>query len=213
METSNAATRYLVATDGTPSSTHAIDAACDLASRLGGLAELHVVHVVDVLPTSESLGMGLPVSKVDLMQLGRDIVSASCAEATSRFSGSVRGHLAAGDPAREIVRLAADIDAGLVIVATAGRRGISHFLLGSVAEKVVRTAGCPVLVVRPKNHEHAAAEPTIDPPCPDCERARAATPPHPWCARHAEHHAHGETHWEVPPPFAMGMMNFRPSEP
>ena len=212
METINAATRYLVATDGTPSSAHAVISACDLVARLGGLAEVHIVHVVDVVPPAQALGLSISVSTVDLMDLGREIVSASCAQAIGHFAGIVRGHLTEGDPAREIVRVAAQIDAGLVIVATAGRRGVSHLLLGSVAEKVVRTAGCPVLVVRPKNH-HLAVEPTVEPPCSDCERARAATPPQAWCARHAEHHAHGQTHWEIPPPFAMGMMNFRPSDP
>ena len=61
-------------------------------------------------------------------------------------------HTSMGDPATKIVELAADIDADLIVLATHGRRGLKHFLMGSVSEKVVRTAGCPVMVLREKSH-------------------------------------------------------------
>ena len=82
--------------------------------------------------------------------------------------------------------------------------------LGSVAEKGVRYAGCPVLVVRPKDY-HTATVPEIEPPCADCvkvqqETARAQL----WCARHSTHHARGRLHYEVPPSFARGTMLLRP---
>jgi hypothetical protein len=67
-----------------------------------------------------------------------------------------------------------------------------------------------VLVVRPKDY-HAPVEPGIEPPCPDCletqnktERAQL------WCERHAAHHPQGRLHYELPPTFAVGSMNFRP---
>ena len=53
-----------------------------------------------------------------------------------------------GDPADAIVRVAQEIPADLIIMGTHGRTGLSHILLGSVAEKVVRHASCPVLTVR-----------------------------------------------------------------
>jgi len=53
-----------------------------------------------------------------------------------------------GKPCVEIVKAAADLEADLIVLATHGRGGISHLLLGSVAEKVVRLAPCPVLTVR-----------------------------------------------------------------
>ena len=59
----------------------------------------------------------------------------------------------AGDPAQEIIRAANDLDADLIVMATHGRTGIQHFLLGSVAERVVREAERPVLTVRPLDHE------------------------------------------------------------
>jgi hypothetical protein len=82
--------------------------------------------------------------------------------------------------------------------------------LGSVAEKVVRHAGCPVLVVRPKDY-HARSGQEIEPPCPDCvatqkQTARATL----WCERHSARHPHGRLHYELPPTFGVGSMNFRP---
>jgi nucleotide-binding universal stress UspA family protein len=57
-------------------------------------------------------------------------------------------HLVVGDPAREIVRLAADEDADLIVIGTHGRSGLTRLLMGSVAEEVVRRAECPVLTVK-----------------------------------------------------------------
>lgn len=56
--------------------------------------------------------------------------------------------VASGSPAAEIVRCAAEREVDLIVMGTHGRSGVGHVLLGSVAEKVVRTAPCPVLVVR-----------------------------------------------------------------
>jgi nucleotide-binding universal stress UspA family protein len=57
-----------------------------------------------------------------------------------------------GDPAEEIVNAAAALDVDVLFVGTKGRSGVDRLLLGSVAEQVVRSAGCPVQVVRPKAH-------------------------------------------------------------
>jgi universal stress protein A len=54
-----------------------------------------------------------------------------------------------GAPAAEIVSAAEDLKADLLCIGTHGRTGIAHFLLGSVAERIVRHAPCPVLTVRP----------------------------------------------------------------
>ncbi|GIX47410.1 MAG: universal stress protein [Candidatus Tectimicrobiota bacterium] len=54
----------------------------------------------------------------------------------------------AGDPAEAIVRMARELAADLIVMGTHGRTGLQHVLLGSVAEKVVRHAPCPVLTIR-----------------------------------------------------------------
>lgn len=66
---------------------------------------------------------------------------------------TVQVHMDAGDPAEKIVNNAAKLNADLVVLGTHGRTGLKRLLIGSVAEKVVRLAGCPVLVVREKKHE------------------------------------------------------------
>jgi nucleotide-binding universal stress UspA family protein len=100
--------------------------------------------------------------------------------------------LALGRPAREIVALAARFDVDLVLVGSHGRRGLSKFFSGSVSEKVVRRAGCPVIVVRDKHHDPTLQDVEIEPLCPDCATTRFESRGHElWCARHAEHHAFG----------------------
>lgn len=61
-------------------------------------------------------------------------------------------HIEPGDPAETISGYAARVQADLIVMATHGRTGLRHLVLGSCAEKVVRTAGCPVLVMRDKKH-------------------------------------------------------------
>ena len=75
-----------------------------------------------------------------LMQL-RDLLPAS-------LISPGQTQIATGDPADAIVRVAGEITSDLIIMGTHGRTGLSHILLGSVAEKVVRHASCPVLTIR-----------------------------------------------------------------
>jgi nucleotide-binding universal stress UspA family protein len=61
-------------------------------------------------------------------------------------------HVRVGPPAEAIARLAAEVDADIVVVGSHGAQGVHRPPIGSVAEATVRCAGCPVLVVRPKDH-------------------------------------------------------------
>jgi universal stress protein A len=72
-------------------------------------------------------------------------------------------HLVMGDPAKEIVRVADEEEVEMIVMSTRGRTGLAHVLMGSVAEKVVRRAGCPVLVFKspPQKDERMAATSTI----------------------------------------------------
>lgn len=62
---------------------------------------------------------------------------------------SLRIEIRHGSPAAEIVRASRDLHTDLIIMCTHGRSGLSHILMGSVAEKVVRLSGCPVLTIKP----------------------------------------------------------------
>ena len=69
------------------------------------------------------------------------------------FQGAWEVEVAAGSAAETIVRVAQERDADLIVMGTHGRTGLQHVLLGSVTEKVVRLAPCPVLTVRYSAHE------------------------------------------------------------
>ena len=201
---------YLVAIDDTPSATHVLDVACGLGAALGGAAELHILHVIAPLPTDAGLMTAAVVTPGEWAEAGRQLLDRTTTSAATRFGGKIVGHLTSGEPWRQIMQMAANLRADLVVVGTAGHTGIIRIALGSVAEKVVRHAGCPVLVVRPKDY-HASAGEGIEPACADClatqtETKRAKL----WCERHSAHHPHGRIHYELPPTFAMGSMNFRP---
>jgi nucleotide-binding universal stress UspA family protein len=203
-------TVYLVAIDETQTSARALEVGCTLGAALGGDAELHVIHVIGVTPSASVMGTPPLVSPTDLLEAGRVVLDRAVAEAGHRFKGRITGHLAHGEPWREIVQMASNLRVDLAFVGTAGRTGIKRIALGSVAERVVRHAGCPVLVVRPKDY-HAHVEPGIEPPCGDCLAVQNKTQrAQLWCERHSERHPHGRLHYETPPTFAVGSMNFRP---
>lgn len=97
-------------------------------------------------------------------------------------------HARIGDAATHILALASEVMADVVILGTHGRRGIRRWLMGSVAETVVRHARCPVLVVRPAGYEESEALPQFgpEPPCPECVATREATSGEQWwCEVHA----------------------------
>lgn len=77
---------------------------------------------------------------------------------------SVQGHGRLGDPATSLLQMCVDYEADLLIIGTHGRRGLDRWLEGSVAEKVVRDAHCPVLVARPKDYSGLAKTVLPDPP-------------------------------------------------
>ena len=144
-------TRILLPTDFSELSSHATKYACALAEQFA--AELHVLHVYEKFTLPES-------------SLGVDwtLVLAEAKQAAERQMAEVLGGLwradrpvvkafVEGTPFVEIIRYAKEHDIDLIVLGTHGRSGIAHMLIGSVAEKVVRKAPCPVLTVRPKGHQ------------------------------------------------------------
>jgi len=92
-------------------------------------------------------------------------------------------HIRSEEEAKAIAQLASDVEADLIIVGMHGRTGARRFLLGSVAESIVRRAPCSVLVVRPNE----TIVPSIEPPCPRCLETRRATDGAQfWCDQHSE---------------------------
>jgi nucleotide-binding universal stress UspA family protein len=110
-------------------------------------ASLHLVYVVDKAPRSRD-SLEVPLRAEELQGAAGDVLERAAAQASTTFRGVQRGHLASGLPSEEIVRLASDLGAELIVVGTHGRSGLRRVLLGSVAEQVLRTASCPVLAAR-----------------------------------------------------------------
>lgn len=143
----------LVATDFGKASEAALNYGRELARTFG--ATLHVLHVTENLITRYAYE-GAIISP----DLQREIEDAARARLEALIGDDDRRELhakatvrTAPSMAEAIVDHATDIGADVIVVGTHGRRAFAHLLLGSVAERVVRTAPCPVLTVRSPEHE------------------------------------------------------------
>jgi nucleotide-binding universal stress UspA family protein len=141
----------LVPVDFSDSSRKALFAAAELAVAYA--ARIDLLHVWEVPPYIPPEAMvGVPGSDArSLGQLARDHAHEELARLTGELGGQLplgETLLESGDPARTIVEVAARRGSDLIVIGTHGRTGLSHLLLGSVAERVVRRASCPVLTIR-----------------------------------------------------------------
>ncbi|MFB6172671.1 MAG: universal stress protein [Haloarculaceae archaeon] len=134
----------LLAVDGSESNEPAVERALDLAAATG--ATLHVVHVVDRTTAVTAAAEGAERVLAALEAAGRDVVDAAVARAEQRDL-SVEASVLSGAPHRAILDYAADREVDVIVVGTHGRTGVERVVLGSVAERVVRRADVPVLVV------------------------------------------------------------------
>ncbi len=140
--------RILVPVDFSEHSRKALQYAVDLGLVFD--AEIVLVFVVEMVGYPSDLGFGqapIPAIERELTERGKSELNRLAEE----YVGGklvVRLHVPAGRPFIEIIRAAKDLEADLIIIATHGHTGMEHILFGSTAEKVVRKAPCPVLVVR-----------------------------------------------------------------
>ncbi len=137
------------AIDFSDESRFAMEEAADLARAFE--AQLVLVHVHDAPVFGGEPDRGRPHVSLGLeaVDLERDIC-AWRSEAEKRCGSKVRSFVLAGNPAAELVRFAEESRADVLVVGKKGRTGLERVVLGSVAEKLVRGAPCPVLVVREK---------------------------------------------------------------
>ena len=140
--------RILVPVDFSTQSDAALDYAVDLARRLDGrIVLLHVFSVPAFAFPDATIPM--PAQTVVELQNASNTQLESLEQRVRANGVGVTSKLAEGAPFVEIVRAARSERADLIVMGTHGRSGLRHALLGSTAEKVVRKAPCPVLVVRP----------------------------------------------------------------
>jgi nucleotide-binding universal stress UspA family protein len=140
--------RILHPTDFSPASRPAFDRAVALARRPG--AQLIVLHVM--VPPSPFTRAGRPPEGWEELESrarrrARLLLAAIVARARRRGT-RVRGRLVEGVPWAEIAGAARRVGADVIVIGTHGRTGVKRFLLGSVAERVLAAAPCPVLSVR-----------------------------------------------------------------
>jgi nucleotide-binding universal stress UspA family protein len=136
----------LVPHDFSETAEHALAVALELAERLS--AKVILMHAYEV-PT-----YGFPEGPAMTPEMSRQIESAagsalaSVAKRCRRPGVDVEVVLRQGSAWTEIGAVAKETNADLIVIGTHGRRGVARVLIGSVAERVVRTAPCPVLTVR-----------------------------------------------------------------
>jgi universal stress protein A len=141
-------TKILCPTDFSTPSCEAASAASEMAKAFS--ASLVLVHVVEPLPAAAAAASGYPI---DIESLETALVE----HFTARLRDFARKYVKAGIPtiirvvrgpiAPQILEVAGGEGADLIVISTHGETGLRHVLLGSVAEKVVRMASCPVLTV------------------------------------------------------------------
>lgn len=137
----------LVPTDFSETAEAAARYGCELAARLGARVTLFHVYSLGVVAMPDAVY----APTEEQLEILQQTAEASLREQAERLapSGATIAWLAvAGLPAEAIVTAASQAHADLIVMGTHGRRGLSHLLLGSVAERVLRTAPCPVLTVR-----------------------------------------------------------------
>jgi universal stress protein A len=140
--------RILAPTDLSELSMQGLKSALELAQTFD--AKLLLLHVVEPPPFPlEGLGPSqLGVTLGDLERQASNEIASVLPEA-QRTKVDVARRVVAGTPYRKIVEVAEGEKIDLIVMTTHGRTGIGHLVMGSVAERVVRTAPCPVLTIRP----------------------------------------------------------------
>ncbi len=116
-------------------------------------AKLYLLHIIDIRSFSESLDTMAPQipDNETVQQLRNKLLD--CIPEEMRDDMDVEAIVIQGIPFVEIVSTSRKKEIDMIVMGSHGRTGISHMMLGSVSEKVVRKAPCPVLIVRQPDHE------------------------------------------------------------
>jgi len=136
--------RILVATDGSENNRPALDEGIKIARAFG--ATVYAVYVIDI-GTFSSMSGDIPIG--DTYQIFHAEAEQAFAHIKS-MAGDVKVEtiVRQGHPAAEVVKLAVAQKIDLIVIGTQGKKGLERLLLGSVAEEIIRSAPCKVLVVK-----------------------------------------------------------------
>jgi nucleotide-binding universal stress UspA family protein len=146
-------TKILVPVDFSETSKKAFQYALKFAEQFD--CEITLLNVVE--PISPMVGAPLAVESLSVAKnefsVAERNLAALAAESHTNGANSVNWSVRIGHTPNEITKAAKDMDVDLIVIATHGDTSWRHLCIGSTAERVVRTAPCPVLVVREKEHE------------------------------------------------------------
>ncbi|MFO0667675.1 MAG: universal stress protein [Polyangiaceae bacterium] len=134
----------VIATDFGEPSEHAVEVGLAIAAKFD--ATVTLLHAVWIPPLANAYVEGLPWPVDAYDEAAKKGLSEALAKAKA-LHPKVESKLIAGEPARTIIETSRDEHADLLVLGTHGRRGLSHVVMGSVAERVVRQSEVPVLTV------------------------------------------------------------------
>ena len=147
--------KILCPTDFSENSKHALKYALALATL--SQADLQLFHVVEPITYPQSTEFFEPVlDEVELMMKMEAAFQQQLEDQVTTLKAEypkISGKLVTGNTFLEIIQAARDDDVDMIVMGTHGRTGLAHVLIGSVAERVVREAPCPVLTVKHPAHE------------------------------------------------------------
>lgn len=183
--------RIVVGFDFSDTAENALDEAIAIAGRRSP-AELHLVSVVEEASRGPSLRRKDRL--VDTVDGMRESLEGVARERVRFWTASLGEqafrtiiHVRIGGAADQVAELASEVSADLLVVGTHGRRGVQRLVMGSVAERVLKLAKSPVLVVRPKEYQPLEELAAPEPPCEKCVAVREETEGKTWwCAAHSE---------------------------
>lgn len=112
---------------------------------VGDISSLKIIHVLSPLHPADPASMWETLNDAERLQKVKDFLHTKLGE--MGYDGA-EIEVTIGDPSTEIVDYAKAISAELIVMPSHGRKGVSRFLLGSVAERVVRLSPCPVLILK-----------------------------------------------------------------
>ena len=150
----------LVATDFGETSNAALIYGRNLARTFG--ARLHVLHVAEKVSSmagEEFFPGDLDALQADVLQRATARLDALLSDSDLTMLRATPVVRASSNTADAIIAYAKEAHADIIVVGTHGRGPLPHLFMGSVAEHVVRHAPCPVLVVRPNEHEFVVPDP------------------------------------------------------
>jgi len=128
----------------------ALDAACDIAAFFE--AELRILNVIAPVPVLSV--PPTPAATFDVSAYQNDLKRSACKlleglpKTKLPEKVKIKREVETGDPAERILASAEEEDVDLIVITTHGRKGLKHLVFGSVAEKVIRSAHCPVLALK-----------------------------------------------------------------